>query len=106
MSFTRKDTGKVEATVTIRELGEALNRKPATIRDWERRGILPEELVPVRNSRRWRCWTPEQVDGIQTWMDQRGIYPGKGLPHYRPTPEQLKAHVEGLRKPRKAAIAA
>jgi transposase len=97
----RRSDVKGEATVTIRELAKMLDRVPATIRDWERRGILPKSLRPVRNSRKWRCWTPEQAEEIKEWMETRDLYPGKGLPHYNPSDSQLQAHLEGLRKPRK-----
>lgn len=93
----------MEELVTIREVAQILDRKPATLRDWERRGILPAKLKPVRNSRAWRCWTPKQVEGLQQWMEERDIYPGKGLSHYNPDRAKLAEHLKGLRKPRKIA---
>jgi hypothetical protein len=88
--------------VTIREVAAAIDRKPATLRDWERRGILPKSLRPVaRNSRRWRCWRPEQVEGIKQWMEERNIYPGKGLSHYQPDTAKMHQHLEAMRRPRK-----
>ena len=84
----------------ITEVADAVNRKPATVRDWERRGVLPKHLQANRADRGWRYWTPEQVDGIKQWMLDVDMRPGKGLPHYKPTPEQIDAGIEKQRLPR------
>lgn len=86
--------------VYITEVAEAVNRRPATVRHWERNGILPKHLRSTRADRGWRYWTREQVEGIKQWLIDEDMRPGKGLPHYKPTPEQIAAGLEGQRKPR------
>lgn len=95
------DHNTIESRVYIVELGEAVNRRPATIRQWERSGILPKELLPQRNERDWRFWTSAQVEGIKKWMRDQDLRPGKGLAHYQPTPDEVDAHIAGQRLPRK-----
>lgn len=98
MTTTMQETAE---KLYISDVAETLNRKPATIRDWERRKILPENLRSLRAERGWRYWTPEQVDKLKQWMLDSDMRPGKGLPHYKPTAAQIDAHIEGQRKPRK-----
>jgi hypothetical protein len=90
-----------ETQLYISDVAEMVNRKPATIRDWERRGILPRKLQSKRAPRGWRYWTPDQVEGIKDWMLKKDMRPGKGLPHYKPTPAEVDKHLEGQRQPRK-----
>ena len=91
------------------QLCQLIDRRPATVRDWERRDVLPHHLRGHRdkpNGKRW--WVQEQVDGILAWMKANDVRPGKGLPHYRPTPAKIHEHLEGQRLPRKGerAVAA
>ena len=85
----------------IREAAEMLHRQPATLRQWERSGLLPKKLHPKRSDRGWRYWTATQIEEIRQWMRDQDLRPGKGLKHYHPTPEQIEAHIEGQRAPRK-----
>jgi hypothetical protein len=87
--------------IFIREAAELLNRRPPTIRDWERRGVLPARLRSKRNDRGWRFWTEPQIEGIKAWMQKNDMRPGKGLPHYKPTAEEVAKHLEGQREPRR-----
>ena len=89
-----------ERKIYIVELAELVNRRPATIRQWERSGALPTDCRPQRNDRGWRYWTPEQADKIAAWMQAQDLRPGKGLKHYRPTPEQVSTHIDGQRMKR------
>lgn len=86
--------------IYIRELAEALNRRPHTIRCWERYGILPKRLHGKRSDRGWRYWTPEQVEEIKAWMVQVDLRPGKGLPHYQPDNHDMDSYLEKVRRPR------
>lgn len=86
--------------INIAELARRVNRRPATIRAWERHGLLPEELLPKRSDRGWRYWTPSQVEGIKTWMVEQDLRPGKGLPHYKPSDAKVEQHLERQRRPR------
>src|SRR5256885_13357337 len=88
--------------IFIRDAAERLNRRPATLRHWEREGILPARLRSHRTARGWRFWTSEQLDEIKQWMVDNDIRPGKGL-KYVPTPEQEAAHLEAMRTPRHRA---
>lgn len=92
--------------IYIADAAAMLNRRPATLREWERSGILPRKLRSKRSDRQWRYWTSEQIEEIQQWMQEIDLRPGKGLPHYHPTEEQINHHLEGQRKPRKHLVAA
>jgi hypothetical protein len=87
--------------IYIVEVAEQVNRKPATIRAWERSGMLPDELKPSRSDRGWRYWTQDQVDKMKQWIVDEDLRPGKGLKHYHPDAETLQGHLEGQRRPRK-----
>lgn len=65
--------------VYLIELAEKINRKPNTIRIWERNGILPKKLVPKRDDRGWRYWTPKQVEDMKVWMEREHVGPGRGF---------------------------
>lgn len=90
-----------EGSVQIGEVAQAVNRRISTVRSWERLGMLPKHLLPNRDHRGWRTWTPEQVEGIKKWMKDEDIRPGKALKWYKPSQEQLERHLEGQRLPRK-----
>jgi hypothetical protein len=90
-----------ETQIFIHQASEELGRRPATIRDWERRGLLPKWLRSKRNDRGWRFWTQPQIEGIKAWMIRNDMRPGKGLPHYKPDAEQVAKHINGQRKPRR-----
>jgi len=89
--------------IYIREAAKKLNRRMSTLRKWEQLNILPEHLIPHRGVRDWRYWTPEQIDGIKKWLKETDRRPGKGLPHYDPTEEQLNWAIQQMRKPRKSS---
>lgn len=93
------ETESVER-IYIREAAELLNRRMATMRKWEQLGVLPAHLRPHRGHRGWRYWTPSQIQGIREWLRETDRRPGKGLPHYNPTEEQLDAAIESMRTPR------
>ena len=87
--------------IYIREAAEILDRRMGTLRKWEQLGVLPKHLRPHRGDRGWRYWTPSQIDGLQKWIKRTDRRPGKGLPHYNPTEEELEKVMKKLRKPRK-----
>lgn len=87
--------------IYIREAAEQLNRRMATLRKWEQLGILPEHLLPHRGKRGWRYWTPDQIEGIRQWLRDTDRRPGKGLPHYNPTEQQLDEAIAAMRVPRR-----
>ena len=87
--------------IYINDAADQLGRRPATIRDWERRGLLPKYLMSNRNDRGWRFWTPKQIEGLKAWMERKDMRPGKGLPHYKPDAATVVKHIQGQRKPRK-----
>lgn len=78
-----------------------MNRRMATLRKWEQLGVLPDHLVPHRGDRGWRYWTPEQLEGIRSWIRETDRRPGKGLPHYNPTEAELEKAIESMRTPRR-----
>jgi hypothetical protein len=86
--------------IYIREASELLNRRMATMRKWEQTGVLPAHLMPQRGHRGWRYWTADQIEGIRQWLRETDRRPGKGLPHYNPTENQLDKAIEAMRRPR------
>jgi hypothetical protein len=86
--------------VYIREAADKLNRRMATLRKWEAAKDLPPHLMPHRGDRGWRYWTPEQIELIKDWLRDTDRRPGKGLPHYNPTPKQLDLAIAAMRRPR------
>jgi hypothetical protein len=74
-----RDTSNFQGRVYMSELEELLGRKRATIRKWERDGILPDRLQPQRDEVDWRFWTWDQVIGIAEWIRDEELYPGKGF---------------------------
>ena len=83
----------------IDELSIVVNRRPDTIRKWERAGMLPQHLMPKRGARDWRYWTDNQVygqRGIINWMKKNDMRPGS----YLTTPDQEPAHIKNMRRPR------
>jgi len=70
------------APIFIREAAKMLDRQPHTLRTWEYNDMLPDHLMPQRNERGWRYWTPEQIEGIKRWLVESDIRPGRGLRDY------------------------
>jgi hypothetical protein len=70
-----------EGRIYIGELAEIINRKPNTIRGWERTRRLPKKLCSHRSDEgaAWRYWTPEQVEEIKEWVAQ---IPPSGLQRF------------------------
>lgn len=87
--------------VSIGQTAEQLNRKPGTIRKWEREGLLPDDCVPTRDSRGRRFFTPDQIDKIRQWIIDTDRRAGKGLPYYDPSFEEVEQQVIKMRVPRK-----
>lgn len=69
----------MDKLLNITEVADELGRVSHTIRLWEYSGKLPQSLLPQRDDRGWRYWTPEQVEGIKQWIIDEDIRPGKGL---------------------------
>jgi hypothetical protein len=83
----------------IDELSGIVNRKPDTIRKWERMDMLPDHLKPKRGTRDWRYWSDKQVygrKGILQWMVDNDIRPGA----YLTTAEHEEKHIQHMRRPR------
>jgi hypothetical protein len=92
--------------IYINEAAELVGRKPGTLRSWEYNDMLPKHLLPARNNRGWRFWTPEQIEGIKRWLIDEDIRPGKGLVHYRPDAARVERHIARQRGPRPDKAAA
>jgi phage terminase Nu1 subunit (DNA packaging protein) len=92
-----------EERVYIAEAAELLDRRIGTLRKWEANGILPLHLRPERGKRRWRYWTPTQIDGIKEWIRKTDRRPGRGIPHVderNADPEMVRKQIHAMRKPR------
>jgi phage terminase Nu1 subunit (DNA packaging protein) len=96
-------TPDIVKRIDISELAELVDRKPHTIRDWERSGVLPKHLRGKRDSRQRRSWDMKQVEGIIKWMHTSRRFPGAGLRGYEPTAEQITEHVHSMRNAKAAA---
>ena len=92
-----------EDRIYIKDAAEILHRKMDTLRKWERSGVLPKRLRPHREEtgRRWRYWTREQIEGIKDWLERTDRRPGKGLPTYDPSDQQVEQAIDAMRRPRK-----
>ena len=89
-----------EDRVYIASMAERLDRRMGTIRMWERKCLLPDELIPKRGFRNMRYWTEAQVQQLLDWMRENEMRIGKGLPHYHPNDEQIAKTIQKLRGPR------
>lgn len=98
------DSGGQAERVYIRDAAQILKRRMTTLRKWESLGVLPQHLRPHRGERNWRYWTPEQIEGIQNWMQETDRRPGKGLPHYNPTEAELDRVLLRMRRPRSQPV--
>lgn len=93
-----------DATYTIGDLAEAVNRSETTIRVWCREERLPTNLRPARiGAKGWRRWTESQVEQIKQWMIDTRMFPGGGLEHYDPTPQEQADVLDRLRAAKRAA---
>lgn len=63
------------------EIEIELNRDRATIRTWEAKGWLPDELKFKRDEANWRYWTREQLVLAREWMASRNQ--GRSKPRQR-----------------------
>ena len=92
-----------EERVYIAEAAEQLDRRIGTLRKWEANGILPVHLRPHRGKRRWRYWTPRQIQQIKEWIQKTDRRPGRGIPHIDEKnldPEAVRKQIRAMRKPR------
>jgi hypothetical protein len=88
----------------INHVGDLVNRRPGTVRLWVKQELLPEHLMPVRDERNWRYWTPEQAEGIKEWIISSNRKPGSGLPHYDPTDAAVNRAIGLMRKKRRPRL--
>lgn len=64
---------------TIGHLAQALNRRPVTIRAWEREGVIPKATIrkPSDDARGVRrLYTREQVEGLVQIAGEEGLLKG------------------------------
>lgn len=71
-----------EGKIYIGELAKIIQRRPNTIRKWEKQGRFPEHLRPIREGG-WRYWTNDQAELIKQWMIDEKLFPGSGLVNRR-----------------------
>jgi hypothetical protein len=93
-----------EELISISEVCKMLNRRPNTVRGWDREGILPDHLKSTRMDNGWRGWTASQVEGLRQWLLDTDRRPGKGLPNYQPTEEEREKHVTTVRRKRTKSV--
>ena len=83
--------------VGIKQAAVFLDREPGTLRKWERDNVLPGNLLPQRDDQNRRYWSQEQLELIKQWLVDTDRRPGKGLKHYKPSPEKLAEHLRNQR---------
>lgn len=88
--------------IGITDAATYLDREAGTLRKWERDGVLPTDLLPLRDDQNRRYWSQEQLDKIKQWLVETDRRPGKGLKHYNPTPEKLAEHLRNQRGRKKS----
>lgn len=93
-----------ETQYSISEVARKLNRRPNTVREWDRDKHLPEHLRAHRMDNGWRYWTEVQIEGMRQWLTDTDRRPGKGLPNYQPTEEQREKHVRTARTRRTKSV--
>lgn len=103
--MTRDTKAEHPNRVYMADLEQELDRKRTTIRGWERDGLLPKWLQPKRDEYGWRYWTRRQVEGLKKWMERNDMRPGRGIAQHQ-SEEEVRAHLEKLRQPRKKNAAA
>ena len=50
-----------QESIYIADLAKMLDRSSRTVKEWEKKGLIPK---PRRDSRGWRVYSPEQADKI------------------------------------------
>lgn len=88
-------------TIGITDAAKFLDREAGTLRKWERDAILPDHLLPKRDDQNRRYWSKAQLEEIKQWLLDTDRRPGKGLKHYRPSPEKLAQHLANQRGSKK-----
>lgn len=83
--------------IYISEAAKLLNRRPHTLRAWGYSKKFPQALQPYRSVDNRRFWTAEQIKAILEWISQEDFRPGSGLPHYKPTHEEIDKHLRNIR---------
>jgi DNA-binding transcriptional MerR regulator len=82
-----------EDAIYISELAAFLDRRIATIRMWDRTGLLPPDLKPFRDERNNRYWIKEQLPGLREWTSSRSVAAGLD----RHIPEDVDEHLAKIR---------
>lgn len=107
-----KQYAKDEDYYSIGEMAAILDRRPATLRQWEREHRLPQELLPVRdeNSAR-RYWHRSQIAGLREWMKEhanigagiQAALEARSIQVEELSKDAEQRALEGRRKPRKTS---
>ena len=84
----------------ISQVAELLNRRPNTVRGWDRENLLPEDLKANRDEKGFRYWTYSQVEGIREWLKDTDRRPGRSLKNYNPSEEEIEQHILRSREAR------
>ncbi len=73
-----RDLAQYEDRVYMAEIEKELDRDRSTIRTWENKNWLPEDLQFHRDEAGWRYWTRAQLEIARVWMTTRN--PGRSQP--------------------------
>jgi hypothetical protein len=66
-----RDLSQYKDRVYMTEIEDGLQRHRSTIRTWEDKGWLPDELKFNRDEANLRYWTREQFEKAKIWMTTR-----------------------------------
>lgn len=75
---TYKVNGKKLDLYTVGELANRVDRKPQTIRGWERRGVIPPARYKAKTG--MRLYTEKQIEAIVNKVEKFDLTQGKKIP--------------------------
>lgn len=75
--YTFPNTGRKLELFYLGVLSKAIKRDPHTVRDWERKGVLPDCMFRDKSGK--RLYSQDQIDIIARLIQEEGIRQGQGI---------------------------
>lgn len=88
--------GKKLELLDVSEVAKVINRSSATIRHWERNGILPEPKFKSKYGRRY--YLKEEVDFLKKIIEEENIKAGKSIKYLTNFIYKIKEGWSNIRK--------
>jgi hypothetical protein len=76
--------------IIINDVAKLVGRVPDSLRRWDREGLLPQHLRPIRGPRNRRYWRENQINELKAWMIDNKMFPGGALPHIHLSQEEIE----------------